>query len=134
MSTVRRISTIFLFLISLGLSAQAPEDFALAKSIMQEREKPDYSYHYEGETEVLEFMKLLFSGYKAFISSQDMQACVFHPSCSVYAMQAVREKGLIGGSVDAFDRMTRCHPLNLDQYEVHKESGLAHDPLSPEEK
>ncbi|WP_210757226.1 membrane protein insertion efficiency factor YidD [Croceimicrobium hydrocarbonivorans] len=130
MKAVITLCITILFLSNFSLSAQSSEDLQLARSIMQEPEKPDYSYHYQGETEILEFMKLLFTGYKALISSQDVQACNFHPSCSVYAMQAIRARGFFGGSIDAFDRMSRCHPLSLDHYEVHKESGLALDPVS----
>lgn len=130
MKLVKSLCIISLFLTSIELSAQSDEDIALARSIVQETVKPDYSYQYQGETEIFEFMKLLFTGYKFFISSQDIQACNFHPSCSVYALQTIRSNGLIKGSVDAFDRISRCHPLSLDQYELHEPSGLALDPVS----
>ena len=31
---------------------------------------------------------VLFIGYKNFLSSQDMNSCVFTPSCSVYAIES----------------------------------------------
>jgi len=132
MKLAKRTCLIFLFLISFSVKGQNAEDVNLGRSILQENPKPDYSYHYQGETEILEFMKILFTGYKFLVSSQDIQACNFHPSCSVYALQTIRHKGLIMGSMDAFDRISRCHPLSLDQYEYHEASGLAHDPVTTE--
>jgi len=37
--------------------------------------------------------------------------CRFTPSCSQYAMQAVREHGAVAGSSLAVKRICRCHPL-----------------------
>jgi putative membrane protein insertion efficiency factor len=36
--------------------------------------------------------------------------CRFTPSCSVYAMDAVREHGAVKGAVLATKRICRCHP------------------------
>jgi uncharacterized protein len=38
--------------------------------------------------------------------------CRFHPTCSEYAEQAVRELGAIRGSVLAMWRILRCSPLS----------------------
>ncbi|MEX0952887.1 MAG: membrane protein insertion efficiency factor YidD [Nitriliruptoraceae bacterium] len=38
--------------------------------------------------------------------------CRFHPSCSTYAVQAVREHGALRGSWLAIRRLGRCHPWN----------------------
>jgi hypothetical protein len=35
----------------------------------------------------------LFLFYKSFVSSQDAQSCSFTPSCSVYALEAVKNQG-----------------------------------------
>ena len=37
-------------------------------------------------------------------------SCKYHPSCSEYAMQAVRRHGLLRGSVLAGWRLLRCNP------------------------
>lgn len=37
--------------------------------------------------------------------------CRFHPSCSQYAVDALREWGLLRGSWLAVRRIGRCHPL-----------------------
>ena len=36
--------------------------------------------------------------------------CKFHPSCSAYAVDALRAHGLVRGSVLAGWRLLRCHP------------------------
>ena len=53
---------------------------------------------------------LLFVFYKDVFSSQDVDSCVFTPSCSVYAVESVKQNGVIYGFMDAFDRLTRCNP------------------------
>lgn len=130
MKLVSSISIIILCLSSLSLQGQNEADLDLARTILKEDPEPDYSYTYEGKTEIFETLKLLFTGYKYLVSSQDIQACNFHPSCSVYAMETIRSNGILSGGLDTFDRISRCHPLALDQYEIHSESGLASDPVS----
>ena len=36
--------------------------------------------------------------------------CKFHPSCSQYALDALRRYGLVKGSAKAAWRLLRCHP------------------------
>lgn len=36
--------------------------------------------------------------------------CRFEPSCSRYAVEALRKHGLLRGSVMAVKRISRCHP------------------------
>ena len=123
------LSAIALLLLSsaFSLQAQSSQDLDLARQFTQAPQGPDYSYHYEGENEMKELLKLLFTGYKFLLSSQDMQSCNFQPSCSVYAMHSIQAKGILGGSLNALDRLTRCHPLALDQYERNRQTGLAID-------
>jgi hypothetical protein len=37
-------------------------------------------------------------------------ACKYHPSCSAYAIAALRKHGLLKGSVLAIWRLLRCNP------------------------
>jgi putative membrane protein insertion efficiency factor len=43
--------------------------------------------------------------------------CRFHPSCSVYAIEALQRHGAIKGGWLAFRRVTRCHPWNPGGYD-----------------
>ncbi len=52
-----------------------------------------------------------FLFYKEYISSQDVDACVFYPSCSVYTMESIEKKGAVKGLLEGIDRMLRCHPF-----------------------
>ena len=38
-------------------------------------------------------------------------ACRYHPSCSEFAIEALRVHGLYGGGVRAVKRLFRCHPF-----------------------
>lgn len=38
--------------------------------------------------------------------------CRFYPSCSTYAVQAVRTHGAVRGALLAARRLLRCHPWN----------------------
>ncbi|MGH2725461.1 MAG: membrane protein insertion efficiency factor YidD [Actinomycetota bacterium] len=38
------------------------------------------------------------------------QRCRFHPSCSEYAVQSLRERGFVRGSASAAWRLVRCGP------------------------
>ena len=37
-------------------------------------------------------------------------SCKYHPSCSQYALDALRRYGLVRGSILAGWRLLRCHP------------------------
>jgi len=37
-------------------------------------------------------------------------SCKFHPSCSQYALDALRKHGLVKGAAKAAWRLARCHP------------------------
>lgn len=55
---------------------------------------------------------LVLRGYKRWISPLIGPACRFHPTCSVYAMEAISRFGAIKGSWLAARRLVRCHPLH----------------------
>ncbi|HEX2030679.1 MAG TPA: membrane protein insertion efficiency factor YidD [Actinomycetota bacterium] len=49
--------------------------------------------------------------YRATLSGVLGGQCRFHPTCSAYAMEAVRTHGALRGSVLAAWRVLRCSPL-----------------------
>jgi uncharacterized protein len=55
--------------------------------------------------------------YRAFISPLYGQVCRYHPTCSAYALDAVREYGSIKGSWLAVRRLVRCHPWSPGGYD-----------------
>ncbi len=48
--------------------------------------------------------------YQRWISPLFPQRCKYHPSCSTYAIDAVRELGVLRGTVLAAWRLVRCNP------------------------
>lgn len=48
--------------------------------------------------------------YRWLISPLLPASCKFHPTCSQYAVDALRKYGLVRGSFKAVGRVLRCHP------------------------
>ena len=57
-------------------------------------------------------LTVAITGYRRFISPLLGPHCRFAPSCSAYALDAVREHGALRGSWLAVRRLARCHPFN----------------------
>ena len=55
---------------------------------------------------------VLITGYRRFVSPLLGPHCRFAPSCSAYALEAVRVHGALRGSWLAVRRIARCHPFN----------------------
>lgn len=55
-------------------------------------------------------LQALLRAYRYFISPLLPAACRFHPSCSVYAEQALQQHGLLRGGWLAAGRICRCGP------------------------
>lgn len=55
--------------------------------------------------------------YQRLISPAIPQRCKYHPSCSRYALDAVREYGILRGAVLASWRLLRCNPWSYGGYD-----------------
>jgi uncharacterized protein len=55
---------------------------------------------------------VLLAGYRNFVSPLLGPRCRFYPSCSAYAVEAVRLHGAARGSWLAVRRLARCHPFH----------------------
>jgi len=50
--------------------------------------------------------------YKRWISPMLPSACRFHPTCSVYMMDAIAAHGLLRGLWMGLRRIGKCHPFH----------------------
>ena len=66
--------------------------------------------------------------YRYCISPLLPPACRFHPSCSAYALEALRVHGPAKGSWLAMRRLARCHPFTF------LGGGSGPDPVPPAAK
>lgn len=111
---------------------QSENDFNFALQVNSIEEKtPAYYVEYAekntGEIQII--LSGLFLFYKEFISSQDIGSCSFTPSCSEYALLAIKRQGVIMGGVNFFDRFSRCHGLSPQHYSRHPKTHLLDDPI-----
>ena len=54
--------------------------------------------------------RLLVRGYQRLLSPLLPSRCKYHPSCSQYALDALRDYGLVRGAVLVAWRLLRCNP------------------------
>jgi putative membrane protein insertion efficiency factor len=55
--------------------------------------------------------------YRRLVSPLMPQRCKYHPSCSAYAVEAVRSYGVIRGALLAGWRLLRCNPWSHGGYD-----------------
>lgn len=107
--------------------ADAYREFSSQFEAHKHREKYEFARNVNNEVELI--FSGLFLFYKSFLSSQDAISCVFHPSCSVYGYQTVKKNGILKGMLDTFDRLSRCHAMSPEEYDLHPETHLFYDPV-----
>ena len=69
------------------------------------------SPHYDGA------VTFLIKFYRRFISPLKKPCCRFTPTCSQYALDAVREWGVLFGISLAIWRILRCNPFSAGGYD-----------------
>ncbi|KAJ8601245.1 hypothetical protein CTAYLR_003252 [Chrysophaeum taylorii] len=102
--------------------AECAAGFLLLVLVDAGRRPPDPSEeelaNFGGGTAPLESLALtLLRGYKRAISPNLPKNCRFLPTCSEYAALAVKEFGILRGSVLATWRVARCNPLGGTGYD-----------------
>lgn len=50
--------------------------------------------------------------YQKFISPLKPPSCRFYPTCSEYAIQALKKYGVIKGGWKSIVRISKCHPFH----------------------
>ncbi|MBK7029389.1 MAG: membrane protein insertion efficiency factor YidD [Bacteroidales bacterium] len=121
---------IILFLANLVLFAQDVKveklDFiAITESQKKVPHEHTYGVKDDHSSNEMEFiLYILFRGYKHYFSSQDQRSCTFTPSCSVYAVETIKKKGVLVGFLDTMDRLSRCNGLSPEIYEYDVEQKL----------
>lgn len=55
--------------------------------------------------------------YQLFISPLFPPTCRFYPTCSQYAIEAIRKKGALKGGWLTVKRIAKCHPFHPGGYD-----------------
>lgn len=106
-----------------------PEKDKLSMTFDIDKIPTDFHNHViNSDAEIPILISASFLFYKKFISSQDVNACVFHPSCSVYMIETIKKNGVVTGLLDGIDRLLRCHSfVNTADYPFNKISEKYYD-------
>jgi uncharacterized protein len=62
--------------------------------------------------------------YRRFVSPAIPARCKYYPTCSTYAVEAVRELGPVRGAIVAAWRLARCNPWSNGGYDPLSERRL----------
>lgn len=60
---------------------------------------------------------LIIRFYRKFISPLKRPSCIYIPTCSSYAMEALETYGFFKGSYLSLKRILRCHPFSKGGYD-----------------
>ncbi len=63
------------------------------------------------------FFIFIIRFYQLFISPFFAANCRFNPTCSQYAIEAIKKYGIICGTKIASKRITKCHPWGDSGYD-----------------
>ncbi len=69
------------------------------------------------EKTAVRFLVFLVRIYKRAVSPLLPSTCRFHPSCSAYSIEALKEHGALMGIWMTLKRILRCHPLSAGGYD-----------------
>lgn len=60
---------------------------------------------------------LLVKFYRKFISPLKRPSCIYYPTCSQYAIDALTKYGFFKGGYMSIKRILRCHPFHQGGYD-----------------
>lgn len=67
---------------------------------------------------IKKIMIKLIRGYQIFLSPMKRYVhCIYTPTCSQYAIEALEKYGVVKGSLLAVRRILRCHPFAKGGYD-----------------
>jgi len=97
-------------------------------------DKKKHSHHYgqqilKADNPIDFLFSTMYVSYKVLLSSQDMDSCVFTPSCSTYSIRSIKKYGLFLGLAATFDRLSRCHPFGGKHYPQDLKNNRLYDPV-----
>lgn len=124
------IIIVFLVISTLISFSQTNEELLQLQNINQITLKKKHIYSHEHKNEVDFIFSNLFYFYKTYISPQDVSDCSFTPTCSEYAIMAIKQQGLIIGAINFSDRFTRCNGISQEYYEIDEKTKRLIDPVT----
>lgn len=104
-------------------------DLLLADSLTNQQihhhKKKDYIYKNQTKTfKNSNPVSLIYGGslyvYQNFITQHFSASCLFHPSCSEFSKQVVKEYGIFKGGLLSFDRLNRCNRISATDLDKEK--------------
>ncbi len=60
---------------------------------------------------------ILIRFYQLFISPLFPPHCRFYPTCSQYALEAIKKYGIVRGGIMAIKRIAKCNPYHKGGYD-----------------
>lgn len=136
-----KANSVLLFVLFFGLFSNAAfaQEIDLLGDLLQvdsivQQQIPDSGhrpYVYKNQPKsfkTLNPVSLLYGGslylYQNYFSQHLSASCLYNPTCSDFSKQAVKEYGLIKGTLLSFDRLSRCNriaatDLNPDDADPH---------------
>ncbi len=121
---------ISLILFNVISSAQTPEELNELKRKSTSKIESKYiqsAKQYNSEYQL--FFGNMFLFYKKYVSSQDASSCSFTPSCSEYALMAIKKQGIFEGIVNFWDRFSRCNGMSPEYYPLDNVHKVLIDPV-----
>lgn len=104
-----KIILLFFFLITQSVFTQTDwvrwEKSSASYEIKDDYENRNYDLSIESVSDIL--VKPVINAYWFFVSDVDGANCPFHPSCSTFLVQSIKETNVIQGTLMFFDRFTR---------------------------